>query len=264
MLPGSIAHILPYVKTASEIAIANLGESSFLRRRIDASGEVLTKADAEVGGFLYQKLRELFPEAHILLESEGSNSFFDPVRPSTFAIDPIDGTDAFTQGMPGWCISVGLLDENLSPVAGIVAAPRFDAFLFADIGKPGTLNGEQIRRPCPLGQVSAQTNIIVPSNVTRYFDLHSFPGRIRNFGGTTLQLCLPLFLPGVAVAVGNKAYIWDYAAAHAIINSAGSRFRFLGGDKVNYFQFLNARAPDFVIAGREENIKRCEHFFLRR
>jgi fructose-1,6-bisphosphatase/inositol monophosphatase family enzyme len=264
MIPESIAHILPHVEIASKIAVAGLDDQTFRTRRLDAEGEILTKTDAEVGEFLRKKLEELFPEANILLESEGAYSSFDPARPFTFAVDPIDGTDAFSQGMPGWCISIGMLDKNLVPTAGIVAAPRFDALFFADIGKPATHNGKEIWRDWPRGEISKQTNIIVPSNVTRHFDLHSFPGSIRNFGGTALQLCLPLILPGVAVGVGNKAYIWDYAAAHAVTTSLGFRFEYLSGGKIDYSEFLNSRAPDFVIVGREENIKKCKPYFVRR
>ena len=52
-------------------------------------------------------------------------------KPYTFCLDPIDGTDAFSQSMAGWCTSLALLDETLTPVAGIIYAPKLDVMLFA-------------------------------------------------------------------------------------------------------------------------------------
>ena len=82
-------------------------------------GDPLTAAD-EVAD---RVLREVLPA-----KGEGwlsEESIDDPVRLGcrrVWVVDPIDGTREFIDGVPEWCISVGLVEDGL-PVAGGIYNP---------------------------------------------------------------------------------------------------------------------------------------------
>jgi fructose-1,6-bisphosphatase/inositol monophosphatase family enzyme len=151
----SIACILEDVKTAGRIALeAQL--TGHLVRDYKSDGSVVTEIDKQLDPFLSACIERDFPQANP----------FDPQKPYTFAIDPIDGTDVYSQGMHGWCISLGLLDQHLRPVAGIVFAPRLDLLLFADVTQPATLNSIPISLPDAPDPLSEKWNLMVSSRVT--------------------------------------------------------------------------------------------------
>jgi len=100
---------------------------------------VVTPVDQAVEKYLSERIAALYPGAGILAE-ESSRSI-DTRREYTFVIDPIDGTDIFSQGLPGWSISIGLLDGRWTAVAGIVFSPSMDFCSFLPTraaGRPGT------------------------------------------------------------------------------------------------------------------------------
>ncbi|MBN1579777.1 MAG: hypothetical protein JXA89_03680, partial [Anaerolineae bacterium] len=147
----SINNLLEHVRAAGSIALDAQRSMSYADRGYKGDGSVITKTDKQVEDDLFERISRLYPGANILTEE--TSRFFNPHKPYTFAIDPIDGTDVYSQGMAGWAISVGLLDRDLEPIAGIVFAPRLELMLFADVGKPATLNGNDIpvpRAPEPL------------------------------------------------------------------------------------------------------------------
>jgi myo-inositol-1(or 4)-monophosphatase len=247
----SIQDLLDHVRTAGAMALEEQRGIGFSDRAYKADDSVVTEADRRVEDFLYQRIATYDPEANIITEE--SPHPFDHQKPRTFAVDPIDGTDVFSQGMPGWCISVGLLDQDLVPVAGVVFAPRLDLLLVAELGKPVTLNGSQLPPPAPSEPISARSNLMVTSRIHKHLDLSGYIGKIRGIGSAALHLCYPLIYPAVIGALeGPGAHIWDIAAAHAINLSHGWDLEYLRGGKLDYAPLVDgSRAEDFILAGPE-------------
>jgi fructose-1,6-bisphosphatase/inositol monophosphatase family enzyme len=151
--------------------------------------------------------------------------------------------------MAGWCVSVGLLDGQLRPVAGIVYAPRLDLLFFADVGVPATLNGVPIDLEDPLEPLSARSNLMVPSRSHRCLDLRAFPGKTRSIGSAALHLCFPISYPAVAAGLQCPgAHIWDVAGAHAIAASLGFCFEYWDGSQIDYSVLLDGSSIRGVIA----------------
>jgi myo-inositol-1(or 4)-monophosphatase len=96
-------------------------------RSYKSDGTVVTQIDRWVEEYLVAQIACFYPGANVL--GEESAHLFDPSKPYTFAVDPIDGTEVYSLGLEGWCVSVGLLDQALSPIAGILFAPRLGSFL---------------------------------------------------------------------------------------------------------------------------------------
>lgn len=233
----TLAPLVEQVRAAGEQALARQRELGWADRERKDDGSVVTAVDREIEALLADAVAREFPGAGIVGEETARD--WTPGRPLTFAIDPIDGTDSFSQGMAGWAISVGVLDEALRPVAGLVLAPTMGLELVADFDSPATLNGQGIARVHGVPATGAAANLMVSSRAHREVDLARFPGKIRNLGSAALHICCPFVFPAVVGALqGPLAHIWDLAGAHAVARSLGGDMVTLGGAPVDYWQLI--------------------------
>jgi len=246
-----IQDILIHVKAAGALALKEQRRLDFSDRHYKADESVVTEADRKVEDLLYQHIAAHHPAANIITEE--SRHPFAPGKLLTFAVDPIDGTDVFSQGMPGWCVSVGLLDRDLVPVAGVIFAPRLDLLLAADVGGPLTLNGSRLPAPNPPDPISVRSNLMVTSRIHKTLDLSAYVGKIRGIGSAALHLAYPLIYPAVIGALeGPGAHIWDVAAAHAINRAQGRDLVYLNGEPIDYATMLDGGpARDVIMSGAE-------------
>jgi len=259
----SVENLLDGMKTAGKIALEAQRKMSYSDRGYKGDGSVITETDKKVEDHLFEQVAHLYPEANILTEETVRS--FDPEKPYTFAIDPIDGTDAFSQGMSGWCISIGLLDQELSPIAGIVFSPGLELLFFADVGKRATLNGTEIPVPSSLESLSEKSNIMVPSRIHKQIDLRSYPGKIRSIGSAALHLCFPLIYPGVFGTIeSHGAHIWDIAGSHAVNLSLAFDFEYLDGRRIDYSTMTDGSSVgDIILAGSKQRINELRKVLAR-
>ena len=245
----SIADLLDPVREAGGRALAKQKKLGREERKYKADDSVVTPVDKEIEDFLSAGIGAVFPGANILAEE--THRSFDGEKAYTFALDPIDGTDVFSQGMPNWCLSVGLLDRRWNPIAGIIYAPALECLVFADIGRRTVRNGaELVLSPKP-ESLSSRTNIMVSSRIHKEADLRGYPGRIRSLGSAALHLISPLIYPGVSATLeGSGVHIWDIAGAHAIHRALGLDFEFLRGGRVEYRKLIDGSpVRDLLLAG---------------
>jgi myo-inositol-1(or 4)-monophosphatase len=159
--------------------------------------------------------------------------------------------------MHGWCVVLALLDQELTPIAGIVYAPRLDLLLFADVGKRVLLNGAELPVLASSEPLSARSNLMVPSSIHRHLDMRGFPGKLRNIGSAALHLCFPLLYPAMFGAIQSRTtHIWDIAASDAINRACGYRLEYLGGGEIDYRRMVDgSQAQDIILVGSEERIR---------
>jgi myo-inositol-1(or 4)-monophosphatase len=242
----SIQDLLPAVETAGQMALEAQHDLRTLERDLKDDGSIITLTDQRVEAYLTGQIAQRYPEANVL--GEESVWSYSSSKPYTFCIDPIDGTDVYSQGMAGWCVSVGLLDRALSPIAGVLVAPRLGLTFVADVGQVGTLNGRVLSlpdAPLPLGP---RANLMIPSRSHRFLDLRRFPGKCRSLGSAALHLVYPLAYQAVYAAIQVPgAHLWDIAGAHALCRSAGASFEYIDGRPVEYAPLLDGRAFEEVI-----------------
>jgi myo-inositol-1(or 4)-monophosphatase len=242
----SIKEIIDDVKAAGAMALKAQRRMQFSDRAYKSDGSVVTEADKEVEEYLCGCITARYPEANLITE-EGKHNV-DPDGAYTFAIDPIDGTDVFSQGMPGWCVSVGLLDDRLAPAAGIIFAPRLDLLIVAGTEGPVTLNGAELPSPSSSAPISVKSNLMVTSRIHKQLDLSGYVGKIRSIGSAALHLCFPLIYPPVVGALeGPGAHIWDIAGAHAIVRAQGQDLVYLNEEPLDYATMLDGGPADDII-----------------
>lgn len=192
-----------------------------VHRSFKNDGSVLTEADTAISRKLIGTIRSLFPDAAVISEEDSVDNPADPEW--VFVLDPIDGTDVYSQGLPTFAVSLGILDRDLRPVGAYIAAPRFGIgeerlFVRMDPGSKALVNG----RPLEVsGDKDHATQITMGSKGAREMDFSSYEGKIRVLGSTILHILSPVLFPSIEGVVVQKCFAWDIAAAHAVILSEG-------------------------------------------
>lgn len=257
----SIRGLLPFVEEAGRIAATR---QHLVTRSLKEDGSILTQVDKDLDAFLRNAITGLYPEANLISEEAPEKA--NLTGNFTFAVDPIDGTDCYSQGMPGWSISVGLLDANAVPVAGLVFAPKWGvgasggSLLFSDIGGKPTLNGEPTSETAhPVGA----PQILAGSDIHTLYRMEGFSGKVRNIGSTAIHIIAPLLHSAVCGTIFAPNFIWDIAGGHAVLRSQGLSMEYFDGRPIDYGKLLRrARAEDVIVAGTEAGIDLIRRSFV--
>ena len=243
------------IEKAGELA-AEMQKS--VHRSFKSDGSVLTEADTTISRIIVNKIHELFPEAAVISEEEDAED--KRSAEWIFVLDPIDGTDVYSQGLPSFAVSLGLLNSRREPVGAYISAPRFgigggSLFVRMDPGKMPMMNGKEIMKPENKDEIH---EITIGSKGPKEFDFSSFSGKIRVLGSTILHLLSPVLLSSIEAAVVQKCYVWDIAASHAVIKALGMDAEDTKGNRFVYtddFIFGKEQHKDYLYAGTDEGRK---------
>lgn len=246
----------PFIELEEEVKKAGK-RAALLQRNVlrdyKHDGSVLTEADLEINKTLSGTIQHLFPEANIIAEEQETP--FVSGREWTFTLDPIDGTDAYSQGLPGWCVAVGIHNSELEPVGGIISAPRWgiDPQLGLYISRvPGSEDPGPNEIPNAGESGGRATSLMIGSKVHKRYDFSSYPGKIRSIGSSILHALSTFIYSDVAAAVLTPLYIWDLSAAHGIFRNRGVEALFSDGSKAHYETMVHRqRSPHCLFIVRD-------------
>lgn len=191
-------------------------------RSFKSDGSILTNADLEISHRIVSKIYELFPNANVISEEEITP--FDFNAEYTFVLDPIDGTDAYSNGFPSFAIALGILDKKRNPVGAMIVAPRFgkareSLTIRLDPGKKLIIDDEIVDRIVEEKDIVNQ--ITISSKTQKEINFNHYKGKIRTFGSTIIQIVCPAVFPFIQGCINQRAYIWDICASHAILKHLG-------------------------------------------
>lgn len=102
--------------------------------------DLVTATDKEVEFFLTSRIKEKFPDHTIVGEEGGVHEAGGDGR---WFIDPIDGTVSFVHGQPGYSVSIGYQEKEVT-VAGVVYSPVLGQMFSAQRGRGAYLNDNPI------------------------------------------------------------------------------------------------------------------------
>lgn len=213
-LDGLAAHLRSLGRWAKE-------KQQAIQRSYKADGSVITEVDLAISNQLIEYLDTHAPWANIV--SEENETPFDPDAPWTFVIDPIDGTDIYSQGMPSWAVALGILDAERQPVGALISSPRMglgveELFVRLDPGKELLINDAPFAIQ---GQKDVPLQVTIGSAAQQSFDFSRYEGRLRTFGSAILHLLGPIIYPYVQGTVVAPCHAWDIAASHAVMRHVG-------------------------------------------
>ena len=230
------AAILDAAGQAGEIALGHYGNVDY---ELKPDQSVVTAADREVDAFLRDRLATVIPEAgYVGEETVNDEATLREIatREWVWAVDPIDGTAGFTDGLDTFCVCIGLLRDG-RPYAGAVFFPALKHRYSAVRGDGALYDGKSISALDAM-PVMDRAVLYVDAKAHRDYRI-TFEGKTRSMGSTALHNLL--VARGVAVGAISAAHIWDYAAAAAILEEAGGRIRHLDGTDIDWLAVLDGR-----------------------
>ena len=184
--------------------------------------DVVSIADREVENLIRARFHQAYPGDGVLGEEygleHGSSGF-------TWVVDPIDGTSPFVNGMPNWCVSIGLLHDDV-PVLGVISAPCHGELYAAASGMGATLNGKTLTLDPSRNIRNAVTgiganNYVTPAFVGKMVEslLDAGGNFVRNGSGA---LMLAYVAAGRLVGYYEPyMHAWDCMAGYCLVKEAG-------------------------------------------
>ena len=177
-------------------------------------------ADVVIQEAVGREIARVFPGDALV----GDEGLLSPARPDArygWVLDPIDGTENFARGLPGFSISIGVLRDGM-PFAGAVYDPIARWLFTGCAGRGAWVNDRPLRvRGAPaadgvLFSIRTPCDGAVPDFVDGWMRRH----RLRRFGSTALHLCY-VAAGGLDFVHDDRASLWDIAGAAPILLEAG-------------------------------------------
>jgi histidinol-phosphatase len=144
--PDLLDTAVDLVRRAGTLTLEWFGRDSL---RVDTKGDgtPVTEADLAAERFLRDELGNRFPADAIVGEEEADHQ---GTSGRTWTIDPIDGTKAFTRGVPLYANLLALDDEH-GPAIGVINIPALGEIVAAGRGLGCSHNGA----PCTVSATRA-------------------------------------------------------------------------------------------------------------
>jgi len=208
-----------------------------LKKEIKSDNTPVSNGDLEVNKFITKKICEVTPNIPIISEESSENKGNSKLK-DFWLIDPIDGTYSYINNLEEFTINAGLIINN-EPVAGLINAPakkrmfysfgKGNAFELND-GQTINLSNKDIINNKPIKFIS-YSNKIKPEIQKIYQDI-----------GVTENIKMKSSLKFCVVAAGEydgyvaepRAFEWDIAAGHAILEHSGGTVTDFDGNKILY------------------------------
>lgn len=215
-----------------EIALKLIRKSSF---SLKPDNSVLTKVDTEISAIARSVLKDILAKPdHILIDEEDientrylDQSYLEATR-FIWVLDPIDGTRAFSNRMPNFGISIGLL-KDLKPWLGVIYFPILGELFYSE-GKQSIFVQNAFTKSkiktviTPIDQqITSQSIFICNDSFSEKFDWDYSDCQLMNPACAVLGLCWPSIGRGCGAFFG--AHIWDFAGSWPIFLSADLSLR---------------------------------------
>jgi len=236
------------VSAAKKAGAVHLGlrEGGNIVHTKSAHYDRVTTADTESQGVIIAEIERNYPNHAILAEEKGSQ---DRNSEYTWIIDPLDGTNNYSRGLPFFAVSIAVADSE-GMHTGVVYAPVMNELFTAERGRGAFLNGA----PITVSKVDALRDSMIFTGF--YYDRdesmretlrhieHFFEQGIiglRRFGAASLDICY--------IAAGRADGFfehflspWDFAAGSLVLEEAGGRISDYRGSP------LGIRSSDVIVS----------------
>ena len=205
--------------------------------RIDykSARDVVTEADHLSEALIVEAIHGRYPDDAIMAEETGEHRAAAGEAPTSgrgrvWIVDPLDGTVNYANGIPVFCVSIGLVVDG-KPSVGVIVDPTRHEWFGATSDGPATLDGRPIQASDKdrLSDFVVQMSLHGRSAVSRSGNVRKAVRIPRDLGSAALSLAY----------VGNgrfDAFIqqgglsaWDVAAAGLIAERAGARVTAMDG-----------------------------------
>ena len=190
--------------------------------------DVVTEADHLSEALILDAIRERYPADAILAEETGEHRAKAGEAPTSghgrvWIVDPLDGTVNYANGIPVFCVSIGLVVDGV-PSVGVILDPTRDESFAAIAAGPATLDG----RPIHASEKDKLSDFVISmslngrSATTRARNLRKAIRISRSMGSAALALAYVANGRFDAFIQQGGLSAWDIAAAGLIAERGGA------------------------------------------
>ena len=208
-----------------------------LSKEIKSDNTPVSNGDIEVNNFISSQISRVTPDIPIISEETSENKGDSKLK-DFWLVDPIDGTYDYINNLEEFTINAGLIINNKT-VAGLINAPAKKR-MFYSYGKGNsfeftnnkTLNLYELpsKRTEPLNFIS-YSNKIKPE-IQKIYDELGVKEHTRM--KSSLKFCVVAACEFDGYVAEPRAYEWDIAAGHAILENAGGSVRDFDDNEILY------------------------------
>jgi myo-inositol-1(or 4)-monophosphatase len=217
------------VRAAGTVILESYGRVGRVRHK--SRRDVVTEVDYRSEALIDKRIRRRFPDDGILAEEAGADRVGGPDGARRWwAVDPLDGTVNYANGIPYFCVSVALIEDKV-PVLGVVFDPLRGDLYTAIANGPARLNGSlaKVSAKEALGDCVVSLAILGRGGLSRERKIAPEIRIHRRMGSAALSLA--------SVGAGRfDAFVqngglsrWDVAAAGLIAERGGATVTSLTG-----------------------------------
>jgi 3'(2'), 5'-bisphosphate nucleotidase len=236
---------------ASQVAL-DLREAG-LKKEIKSDNTPVSNGDIEVNKILTSKIQEITPNIAIVSE-ESTNHKMDVDLNNFWLIDPIDGTRDYINNQDEFTLNASLILDK-KPAIGIITAPAKKR-VFYSYGLSYSyelIDNQEISLINKKKKINGNTAVSYSSDLKReILEIHK-QYKIDSFQKmkSSLKFCVIAAGEFDMYVAEPRAYEWDIAAGHAILEHAGGKITDFNGDEILYGK-PEFRNPSLIL--RSKNI----------
>lgn len=221
--PERAHHVLHDVlRRAGRLALDRQATVDF---ELKSDGSPVSDADKEVEAFLTEELQRAFPGVGV----RGEEGATVEGPEGTFWVDPIDGTQAYLDGLPYWGPAVTWVRDGELVMGGFYAPP-LDEMWFAAAGAGAFRSGVRLEARWDRWERSKQV-VLAPSRFHRGPRI-DWRGKVRAFGSSAAHLALVASGAAVAAIVPRWS-LWDVGCGALLITEVGGELVGLDGQPID-------------------------------
>ena len=214
-----------------------------LKKEIKSDNTPVSNGDIKVNEILTKKLSELTPNIAIVSE-ENSAHKDDKNLKNFWLIDPIDGTNDYINNRDEFTINAALILDN-KPAIGVITAPAKERvfYSYAMSNSYELINNKEIQlfnKKKNYNEIKAvsYSNELKP----KILEIHKkYQIASHQKMKSSLKFCVVAAGEYDLYAAEPRAFEWDIAAGHAIVEHAGGEIKDFDGNEIKYgkIQFKN-------------------------
>ena len=207
----------------------------FTQDKVETKGihDYVSYVDKSIEKMVVEALSDLLPESGFIAEEGTSDKKGERYN---WIIDPLDGTTNYIHGLPPYCISIALQEEQ-NIVLGLIYEPNLDELFWANKGGGAWLNGKAIHVSATSKLDDALLATGFPyydySLLKNYMELFEWcmvnTRGVRRLGSAAIDLAY--------VAAGRMDGFfeyglkpWDVAAGSLLVSEAGGKVSDFSGE----------------------------------
>lgn len=206
------------------------------KREIKADNTIVTEADTRIEALIRQRLEEtdepesstegeLFFIGEETSSEHGEAYHRQALKARCYVTDPVDGTVLYSNGLPGWGISLGYMEKGrlaegaiLFPFSGELLLSSGDTVLYGRSGKNRFPEYEQLRPLDPPDPRASSPVLAVSQTIVKH---GRYDGPLSVLSTGSCVSSMRNLALGGSIGYLTRTRLWDLAAGFPILHKLG-------------------------------------------